>query len=231
MALGEAGGLGDLGQALVQAARGDPHIVGRHRVLVDEDLAAHLHRAVAQLLGDAIEVDLQGKAGLRRAVSSLGAAGRLVGEDPDATKAIGRDLVGHRLQGAGVVGAGHAVAAVAAAVDVGLEIERQNVARFVVAAAYPDEHRVAPAVHVEDLLAGESDLDRPARHDRQLLAAELVWEWIGLAAESSPVWGRHEAYVASGHVEHLGQSLVHVVRRLGGAPDCEPPIGRVLGHG
>ena len=56
----------------------------------------------AELHGDLVELHLLPEAGLRGAVAALGAARRLVGEGAAAAEAVARDVVGDRLQRAGV---------------------------------------------------------------------------------------------------------------------------------
>ena len=70
------------------------------------------------------------EAGLDGAVAAFGAAGRLVGERAAALKMIALDLVGGRLQSAGVEGAGYAVGAVSAAVDQRLQMHAGDGAVF-----------------------------------------------------------------------------------------------------
>ena len=82
-----------------------------------------------EVAAELVDVRLEGEPRLRRAVPALGAAGRLVGEDAHAVEAIARDLVGHGLQRARVVEAGHAVAAVPAAVERGAEVHRGDASR------------------------------------------------------------------------------------------------------
>src|SRR2546421_239516 len=73
---------------------------------------------------------LQGKAGLRRAVASLGPTGRLVREQADTLESIAGDRVGGCLEGAGVVRAGHPVTPVAAAVEEAAKLHGRDVAVF-----------------------------------------------------------------------------------------------------
>src|SRR5437899_3059138 len=49
----------------------------------------------------------------------------------------------------------------------------------------PHQHRVAPAVDVEDLLAGQGDLHRAPAELRELARRDLVRERVELAAEAA----------------------------------------------
>ncbi len=95
---------------------------------------------------------------------------------------------------------------------------------------HPHEHGVAPAVHVEDLLAGEGDLHRPAGELGKLAGGDLVGEGVELAAEATAHRRRHHADMGLGHVEDLAQQPVHVVRGLGGGPERELAVGAELRH-
>ncbi len=125
-ALLPAGRRDHLVDARAQADRADPQEVGGQRVRRLEVAAADLGRVEAEVAGDPVELNLHGEARLRRPVAALGAAGRLVREDARSVETVGRHLVGHRLQRARVVRRGHAVGAVAAAVEERLEMHRRD---------------------------------------------------------------------------------------------------------
>ena len=101
----------------------------------------------------------------------------------------------------------------------------------------PHQHRVAPAVHVEHFLAGESDLHGPARELGELARRDLVGERVELAAESAAHRRRHHPDMRLRHVEDLAEEAMDVVRRLRGRPQGELAVGspvrhrRVLLHG
>src|ERR1700732_3113297 len=98
---------------------------------------------------------LQGEARLRCAMASLGATRRLVREQPDSLESISRNGIGRRLEGAGVVGAGHAIAAVAPAVEEAAELHGGDAAIFRETGLDLHQHGMAPPVRVEDFLASE----------------------------------------------------------------------------
>ena len=81
---------------------------------------------------------------------------------------------------------------------------------------------------VEDLFAGEHDLDRPAELEGHLGGDDLVVERIALAAEAAAVGAGDDPDSRRRQAEDLGQGAVHVVRRLGGGVDRHPVD--VLGH-
>ena len=94
----------------------------------------------------------------------------------------------------------------------------------------PHQHGVPAAVDVEDLLAGQRDLDRAAGELGQLARGDLVGERVELAAEAAPDRRRDHADVRLRHVEDLGEQPVHVVRGLGGGPERELAVRAPLGH-
>ena len=101
----------------------------------------------------------------------------------------------------------------------------------------PHQHRVPAAVDVEDLLARQRDLHRPAGELGELARRDLVGERIELAAEAAADGRRHHPDVRLRHVEDLAEQAVHVVRRLGRRPERQLAVraplrhGRVLLHG
>src|SRR3989442_14025009 len=117
---------------------------------------------------------LQGKAGLRRAVASLGPTGRLVREQADTLESIAGDRVGGCLEGAGVVRAGHPVTPVATAVEEAAKLHGRDVAVLRQSRLDLHEDGVTPAVRVEDFLTREADLDRAPGDDGQLGGDQLV---------------------------------------------------------
>src|SRR6202022_2109752 len=127
---------------------------------------------------------LQPEARLRRAMASFRSTGRLVREQADTLEAIPRDRIGGRLQRSGVIGAGHAVAAVAAAVEKAAELHGGDAAVFREAGLDLHQDRMTPPVRVEDFLARERDLYRPPRDDGQLGGHQLVREDVALAAQA-----------------------------------------------
>ncbi len=202
--------------------------VGGDGVRLFDHAQSQVRRVLAELDGDLVELDLETEARLRRAVAALRAAGRLVGEGADRLELVVRQAVGHRLQGAGVVGRGDAVAAVGAAVEGRLQGLRGERAVLADAGLHPHQHRMAAAVAVEDLLAGERDLRRPAELQGHRRADDLVAERIALAAEAAAVGRRHDTNARGREAQHLGQCAVKVMRRLRGRPDGDPAV--VLGQ-
>ena len=83
---------------------------------------------------------------------------------------------------------------------------------------------------VEHLLAGETDLHRTACHHRELGDDDLVVERVTLAAEPTSVGAGDDADARGRQLQHLGDRAVHVVRRLGGAPQRELAVRRPIGE-
>src|SRR5438128_11584722 len=92
--------------------------------------SAHLRGIETQLFSNLAELPLQRITRLRRAVSALWSARRLVGEDAQAIEFVTRHFVSHRLQRAGVERARHAVTPVSAAVKKRFEMHRGDRAVF-----------------------------------------------------------------------------------------------------
>ena len=83
------------------------------------------------------------------------------------------------------------------------------------------QHRMASAMAVEHLLAGEADLHRAIEHQRRLGDRDLVIEGIALAAEAAAVRRRDHADVRGRHRERFGERAMDVVRRLRARPQHE----------
>src|SRR6058998_1861507 len=98
-------------------------------------------------------MDLEREAGLRRAVTTLGTARRLVREGASALEVIARDIVGHRLQCARVVRARNPVGAVGATVEQRAKVHARDCAVALHTGAYPHQRRVTAAMTVENLFA------------------------------------------------------------------------------
>ena len=93
------------------------------------------------------------------------------------------------------------------------------------------QHRMAAAVAVEDLLAGERDLDRPAEHQRSF-ATTISWLNGSLLPPKPPPFGRgDDADVRGRQARAPGERAVQVVRRLGARPDGELAVGVERGEG
>ena len=178
-----------------------------------------------ELLGDLVELHFLAEARLRRAVAALGSARRLVGEDAACLEAVAGQLVGHRLQCAGVEGARDAVRPVAAAVDQRLQMHPCELAVIHHAGAESHQHRMPAAVHVEDFLAREADLHRAAEHQRRFRDHRLVIAHVALAAEAATVRRRDHAQVRGRDAQHAGEHAMHVVRNLSARPQRELAIG------
>ena len=163
-------------------------------------------------------------------MAAFGAAGRLVGEEADRLETVSRNRVGGRLQRTGVVGAGDAVAAVAAAVEKALELHGGNPAIVGEPGLDPHQHRVAPAVRVKDFLSRQRDLDRATGDERKLGGNQLMGKDVALAAEASAVGRGDHADAAHRQLENLAQRAMHVMGRLRRGPERQLAVGRDLGQ-
>ncbi len=218
-------------QTLHEATRGDALVVDRAGVRALVVLAADLDGIHAELLGDLVELDLEGEARLYRSVTALRPARRLVREDPRRVEAVGRKVVGSREQLAGVVGRHQAVGAVRAAVDDDARVHARQPPVPGRAALVAHLHRVPAAVRVEDLLARPQHLHRAPRQHRELRDAELERERIGFSAERAAERGLDHAHARLRQLQHAGERAVHVVRDLRRGPHREHAVRAVLRDG
>src|SRR3989338_1693410 len=88
---------------------------------------------------------------------------------------------------------------------------------------------MAPAVAVENLFARETNLDRAARHHRQLRDDDLMLEGIALASEAAAARRGDDADVAGRKPQHLGQRAMEIVGVLRGTPQRQLAVGTELG--
>ena len=211
--------------ALGEPDRADAEPVRGQRVRLRHDVEPQLRRIQPEPLGDLVELHLLAEARLRRAVSALGAARRLVGEDARALELVARQLVGHGLERAGVEGARDAVRTVAAAVDQRLQVHPGQPAVLRHAGAEPHQHRVPAAVHVEHLFPRETDFHRAAEHQGRLRDHRFVVAQVALAAEPAAVRSGDDAHVRRGDAQHAREHPVDVVRHLGARPERELAVG------
>src|SRR5712692_107009 len=95
--------------ALRQTDRAHLQIVCGERVWLLDDAKTQLRGINSELLRDLVELHFLAKPALGCAVAAFWAAGRLVRKDPATLKLIGRDVVCHGLQCAGIKSARDAV--------------------------------------------------------------------------------------------------------------------------
>src|SRR5216117_11062 len=174
-------------------------------------LEAELGRIHAELLGDLVEVDLEGKARLRSAVAALGPAGRLVRERPCPLEPVTGNVIRDGLQRPRVIGARDPVGPVAAAVEQRLEVHAGDGAVPFHARLHPHERGVAPAVAVEHLFARKGGFYGSPRDHSQLRDYDLMTEGIALPAEAAPVRARDHADARTGAAS-AGRAIPSVMR-------------------
>ena len=109
-------------------------------------------------------------------------------------------------------------------------MERGDGAVFLHAGLHPHQCRMPAPVAVEDLFAREADLDRAARHAREMGHDDLVIEGVRLAAEPAAVGRRNHADLRGRHDEDPGERAVHVVRRLRRRPESQLPVRAEIGE-
>ena len=172
--------------AFSQSDRAYLQVIRGHGVRRQKVVQPKIRGVDTESLRRLVQVYFQREARLHRRVPALGAAGRLVGERPDGVEAIPGQAVRHGLQGSGVVGARHPVAAVRTTVQSRLEMLRCHRTVAGEAGTELHEYRMPPPVAVEDFLPVQADLHGAARHERHLGHRDLVVEDVALASEASP---------------------------------------------
>ena len=83
--------------AFAEAHRTDLQPVRGDAIWLDQLLHSKSSGIDAQLMGDLVEVHLEGESGLWSSMAPLGATGSLIGEGTDALEAILRQIVSDRL--------------------------------------------------------------------------------------------------------------------------------------
>src|SRR5579863_274952 len=167
-------------------------------------------------------------------MASFGTAWGLVREDAASAKAVPWDVIGHRLQGAGVERAGDAVRSVGTAVEERLEVDAGDLSVLCHARTKPHEDWMSAAMAIEDLLAREGEFHGPVEKERSLRRDDLMAERVALAAEPAAVGRRDYSDVRGRHRQDLGEGEVDVVRGLCGGIDDQLAVrigetdGRVL---
>jgi hypothetical protein len=116
--------------AALQSDRTNGQPIHRQRVGRHEILQAEIGWINAQKLGCLVDLNLQSKARLWCAVSTLRAARRLIREQARPFELLGWKVVGRRLERACVIRTCDAVAAVSTAVENRLKAERGKAAAF-----------------------------------------------------------------------------------------------------
>ena len=225
------GSVGDTADALGKADRADAQVICGQRVRLLDDPQPEIGRIDRQPLGDLVQLNFLPEAALRRSVSAFGSAGRLVREHAATLKPVRGNLVGHRLERAGVEGARDAVRSIRAPVEQCPHLQPRD------GAVVPDpglevhQHRMAAAMAIEHFFAVQTDLHRTIEQHRRLADDNLMMERIALAAESTAVGGCDDANVCGRERQGLRQRAVHVMRGLGARPQHELAVGVERGDG
>ena len=225
MPLAPPGSLDDALDARAQAHGAELEPVRGERVRGRELLQPQVGRIPAQCRRDLVELHLLREPRLRGTVPPLGATGWLVGEGAARPEPVARHVVRDGLQLAGIQRRGRPVAAVTPAVQQRFQVHRHDRAVLFDPGLEPHQHRMPPAVRVEDLFARQRDLDRAPGEQRGLRRDDLVVEGVGLAAEAAAVGRRYHADAVRRHCKRAGHLAVQVVRRLGGGPQRQPAVG------
>ena len=89
---------------------------------------------------------------------------------------------------------------------------------------------MAATVRIKDLLAGETNFDRPSGQHRELGSAKLVRKHVAFATKATANRRSNDAHTAGRQTQDSRQGAMHIVRRLGSAPQGEMAIRRVLRH-
>src|SRR5690606_30889719 len=147
-------------------------------------------------------------------------AWRLVSKEPRTTEVVVLDRIGHGLQSTRVERARGAIAAVSAAVEEAVEVERRNAAGLADADLAAHQHRVTTAMAPEHLFTRQRNLDRTTGQHRHLGGANLVIERIALAAKAATVGTCNDPNaIGRQRMQHTRERPMQVVRRLRRRPN------------
>src|SRR5262249_40818860 len=210
---------------LAQTDTADAQIIRSNRVRLHKVSLSDLNRIESKLFRNLVNMNFERESRLRRAVPPLRSTRRFVSEHAQAFELVAWHIVGHRLKRPRVERARDAVTAVRAAVQKRPEVHRGDCAVILRTGLDPHQNGMPAAMTVEDFLASERDLHRTAGYHRKLGDDDLVIERIAFATETTAVGSRDHSDVTGGHLEHLRQRAMNVVRRLSGAPQGELFIG------
>ena len=207
-----------------------PQKIGRYRVRRFQNAQAQICRVHFEFFGDFVELHFLAKARLRRAVTAFGSARRLVGERAAAFIAVARNMIGGRLKSARVVSAGNSIRTIRAAVDQRPQMHAGDRAVFLHAGPEFHQHRMAPAVAIENFFARQADFYRTVEQQRSLRHDDFVVEGIALAAKPAAVRRGNHANVRWRHLQHFCQSAMQIMRRLRAGPDGQFSVRILDGH-
>ncbi len=137
-------------------------------------------------------------------MAALGSARRFVGKGAQPFELVTRHFIGHRLQGAGVEGAGHSITSIRAAIEKRFEVHRGDSAVLLDAGLDVHEDGVPAAMTIENFFAGQRHLYGPAGNHRQLANYNFVIEGIALAAKAAAIRRGNHSNMTRRHFEHFG---------------------------
>src|SRR5258708_36687977 len=104
-----AGAFDDLIETLTKRTTGDTQAINSVGVRLNQVTTTQFNGVDAEVVRKLVEMRLYGVTRRRRAMTTLWATRRLVGKKTHALKLVAGELLGHGLQGAGVVGWSDAV--------------------------------------------------------------------------------------------------------------------------
>src|SRR6266516_4052497 len=116
-------------------------------------VASYLNRIEIQLLGDSVQVNLQGITRLWRSMPALWPARRFVREDPHPIEFVTRHFIGDSLQRPRVEGARHSVTSISSAVEKRFEVHGGNSAILFHSGLNAHQDRMTAAMTVKHFFA------------------------------------------------------------------------------
>src|SRR5258708_22593031 len=117
-----AGAFDDLIEPLTKVTTGDTQAINSVGIRLNQVTTTQFNGVDAEVVRKLVEMRLYSITRLRRAMTTLRATRRLVGKKTHALKLIAGQLVGHGLQGAGVVGCSDALRAIRPAIEERAEV-------------------------------------------------------------------------------------------------------------
>ena len=166
------------------------------------------------LFGHHGEETLESKARMRHAVAAESAARGPVGHHANAGIFEIGDVIERRHHVAGVIGGGHAERGVGSAVKVDFAFESLDLAGAIDAQLVLHVLLVTSAAVLHHLFARIDHLDGASRLLAQDGCAKVEGRGLRLPSEPAADRGADDPNLAERQVKHMGQHVLHVMRRL-----------------
>ena len=206
-------------KAFFKTTGGDPQIVQGHGVGLEGVSLSDRNGVDAEVGGDTVKMDFEGKARTHAAMTPECATGRFVGKDAHSVKAIGRENVGQCQQLSGIVERNETIGTVGTAVEKVLKFKGRDGPILLDPGLELHMHRMASPVSHEDLLPGVDDLHRLTALPRKHAGNKFKGEWFTLTPEAPAQNRFYNPDSGHRHFQDTGKRLVDIMRHLCRGPD------------